>query len=155
MLPSLSLAAALALLAQTVQVPVEAPHLPSGPLQVIGAMAEGDLYIDGASITRSDLPGLVGVTTVLVTETEAHVARAWIDCGRRVYQFSAGRSYDEAGAELAPTAWVPDQPLEAGTPPDLLAAAVCQEELDLGDFQVIAGHKAAVARSRAFRQVGP
>jgi hypothetical protein len=151
----LPLTLALALLVQTVEVPVEAPSLPAGPLLVIGALPEGDLYVDPASVTRSDLPGLVGMTTVLITETEAHVSRAWIDCGRRVYQFSAGRSYDEAGTELAPTAWVPDQPLEAGTPPDLLAAAVCQDEFDLEGFAAIEGHKAAVARSRALRQVGP
>ena len=135
---------------QTVQMPVEDPTLPQGPLVAMGATHEGDFYVDAPSFARSDLPGMVSGTAVIVTRDAAplQVARTWIDCGRRVYQLSTGRRYDAAGRQVSLTSWVRDQPILADTAADRMAAAFCPAAgPDLAGLPAVADYRAALARS--------
>lgn len=112
-----------------VQVPVADPVLRAGPLGVVGAVAEGDVYLDMGSVKRSDIPGLINSTAVIVRVGDAAtpilVARIWIDCNRRVYQISSGRLYTAQGREVGAAAFVPDQPIPPGGAAAQMAQVYC------------------------------
>ncbi|NJC41773.1 hypothetical protein GGQ87_002031 [Brevundimonas alba] len=134
MLTVYALALALTAAPQVVQVPVEAPRLSEGPLAYAGPFGGNRLYLDAASWERSDLPGLVGGTVVIITPDDAvpvQVMRAWIDCGRRVYQLSPGRAYNTEGVEFAGTSFLPDQPVGSEGPMKDLSDRVCGASFDL------------------------
>ena len=138
---------------QVVQVPVEAPRLPDGPLALAGPFGVNRLYLDTHSWERSDLPGLVRGTVVIVTPGEAappiQVMLAWIDCGRQTYQLSAGRAYNSEGTEFAPTSFLPDQPVGAAGPVKDLADRVCDGPFDLQTLASAPDWRTALAETRA------
>ena len=137
---------------QTVQVAVDDPLLPEGKLVVMGAAREGEFYADAPSFERSDLPGLVRGTVVVVTADAApmQVVRLWIDCNRREYQLSNGRRYDAAGRQVAETQWVPDQPILPGTAADRIAAAFCPTGAPLlSGLTEVADYRVALQLARA------
>lgn len=147
MLTALLLGFALTTTPQTVQVPVEAPRLPDGPLAYAGPFGPNRLYIDASSWERSDLPDMVRGTIVIATPGDRaplQVMLAWIDCGRRVYQLSAGRAYDVSGMEFAPTGPLPDQPVGAAGPVKELADRVCVTPFDLQTMDSVAGWRVAL-----------
>ena len=151
MLNVFAIAFALNIAPQVVQVPVEAPRLPDGPLAFAGPFGANRLYLDAASWERSDLPGLVGGTVVIVTPGDAapiQVMRAWIDCGRRVYQLSPGRAYNAAGLEFAPTSFLPDQPVGTDGPVKHLADRVCVTPFDLQTMDSAPGWREALDEVR-------
>lgn len=111
-----------------VQVPVEDPRLPDGPLERVARWSSFGLYIDASSWEPSDLPDLVRGTAVLVAPESPgtlQVILIWVDCRRQVYQLSQGRAYDASGVEIAATTYVPDQPVGDGGPMKQLADRVC------------------------------
>jgi hypothetical protein len=133
----------------TVQMPVPDPTLPQGLLWAAGAGPDGEYFVEAGSYEPSDIPGLVGFTTLIVTADKAaplHVARTWIDCKRRVYQLSSGRRYDAVGNEVAAAAWVPDRAIEAGTALDRLAAAYCPTIVDTSKLEVVGDYREALDR---------
>ena len=138
-----------------VQVPVDDPVLPSGPLLAMGATTDGDIYVDHPSFGRSDLPGLMRMTAVIVRPganepAPLWVVRLWVDCKRRVYQLSSGRRYDGQGRQTALTAFVPDRPIVAGSGPDQVAAAYCPLPPQAPDSKrAVANYQAALERSRS------
>ena len=136
---------------QVVQVPVEAPRLPDGALAFAGPFGVNRLYLDAASWEPSDLPGLMGGTVVIVTPGDAapmQVMRAWIDCGRRVYQLSPGRAYNTDGVEFAPTSFLPDQPVGAEGPVKHLADRVCGTTVDLQTLPSAPNWRVALGETR-------
>ena len=152
MLTGLVLALVLTTAPQTVQVPVEAPHLPDGPLAYVGPFGPNRLFIDAASWERSDLPDMVRGTVVIATPGDRaplQVMLAWIDCGRRVYHLSAGRAYDVSGMEFAPTGPLPDQPVGAAGPVKELADRVCVTPFDLRTMASVSGWRVALEEVRA------
>lgn len=153
MLTAIILAIVMSARPQVVQVPVEPPRLPEAPLAYAGPFGPNRLYIDAASWERSDLPGLVGGTVVIVTPGDAapplQVMRAWIDCGRRVYQLSPGRAYDAAGVEFAPTSYLPDQPVGDAGPMKELADRVCGPTFELMSLPSAPGWPVALEETRA------
>lgn len=152
MLNVFALVLALDAAAQVVQVPVEAPRLPEGPLAYAGPFGVNRLYLDAASWGPSDLPGLVGGTVVIVTPGDAapvQVMRAWIDCGRRVYQLSPGRAYNTEGVEFAPTSFLPDQPVGEAGPVRELADRACATPFDLGTLTSAPDWRVALNETRA------
>ena len=137
---------------QTMQVPVDDPVLPTGPLTAIGATREGHIYVDAASFRRSDLAGVVRGTAIIITADAApmQVVRLWIDCQRRVYQLSNGRRYDAAGLQVAVTTWVPDQPILPDSATDRAAAAFCPSGgPNLAGLTEVADYRAALEQARA------
>jgi hypothetical protein len=152
MLTVVALALALSPPPQVVQVPVEAPRLPDGPLAFVGPFGVNRLYLDATSWEASDLPGLMGGTIVIMTPGDAapmQVMRAWIDCGRRVYQLSPGRAYNTDGVEFAPTSFLPDQPVGAEGPVKQLADRVCGAPVDLQTLPTAPGWRVALDETRA------
>lgn len=136
---------------QTVQVPVEAPRLPEGPMAYAGPFGVNRLYLDAGSWERSDLPGLVRGTVVIVTPGDAapmQVMLAWIHCDRRVYQLSPGRAYDTEGVEFAPTGHLPDQPVGAEGPVRQLADRVCATPFDLQTLPTVGNWRVALSETR-------
>jgi hypothetical protein len=136
-----------ALAGVTVQIPVEDPRLPEGPLWAAGSGADGTYYVEPGSYEPSDLPGLVGFTSIIVTADQAaplHVARTWIDCKRRVYQLSSGRRYDGSGRQVAPAAWVRDRPIEPDAAMIRLADAFCPTIVDTSGLELVADYRAAL-----------
>ncbi len=140
-----------------VQVPVEDPRLPAGELALVGDTATGSLYVEPGSFERSDIPGLVRGTAILVTpsvqERPLQVARLWIDCRKQVFQVSAGRSYNAEGVETGRTAFAPDAPIPAGSPIAALAKAQCATDPDAvsSTFTLLKDWRAALARPIAPR----
>jgi hypothetical protein len=152
MLTVLALAFALTAAPQLVEVPVEAPRLPEGPLAYAGPFGVNRLYLDAGSWEPSNLPGLVGGTVVIVTPGDAapiQVMRAWIDCGRRVYQLSPGRAYNTEGVEFAPTSFLPDQPVGSEGPVKQLADRVCVTPFDLQTLPAAPDWRSALAETRS------
>ena len=148
---------ALAALAQPmVQMPVDGPLLPAGELVVMGPTAEGDLYVDPGSFERSDLPGLIRATGVVVRPTTDHdpapllVALVWVDCVKRQYQVSDGRLYDAGGRQVARTGFVRDKAFAAGSGPDRMAGVLCDRTSpDLDGAEVVADYNEALERTRS------
>jgi hypothetical protein len=113
---------------QVVQVPVDDPRLPEGPLELVAGWDAFRLYIDPPSWRRSDIENLVRGTAIIVapeSRRTLQVVLAWVDCGRRVYQLSSGRAYDASGTEIAATLYVPDRPVGETGPMKQLADRVC------------------------------
>ncbi|MGH7027503.1 hypothetical protein [Brevundimonas sp.] len=138
----------------TAQVPVDAPHLPTGPLAYAGAFGTTRLYVDTASWERSDLPNLVRGTAVITTSqgpAPVQTVLMWIDCGRRVYQLSSGRAYDEAGLEIASTTYLPDQAIGDDGPVKQLADSVCVTPFAFGT-EAVDNWRAALQDTRAAAQ---
>lgn len=136
---------------QAVQVPVEAPRLPEGRLMYVGPFGPNRLYVDAPGWERSDLPGLVRGTVVILTpgdEAPVQVMRAWIDCDRRTYQFSAGRAYNTAGVEFAATGVLPDQPVGDAGPMKQLADRVCAMPMDLASMPSTQSWRVALEETR-------
>lgn len=135
-----------------VQVPVEDPRLPAGELALVGDTASGSLYFAPGSFKRSDLPGLVRGTVIVVTPAEAtrpfQVARLWIDCRKQVFQMSSGRAYNAEGVEIGRTAYAPDAPIPAGSPIATLADAQCATDPAVASqaFTLLKDWRAALAR---------
>ena len=153
---ALALAASLVAAPPTVvQVPVGDPVLPSGPLLAMGATTDGEIYVDHPSFGRSDLPGLIRMTAVIVRPganepAPLWVALLWVDCSRRVYQLSSGRRYDDQGRQTSLTAFVRDRPIVAGSGPDQVAAVYCPLPPQTPDSKrVVANYQAALERSRS------
>lgn len=133
-----------------VQIPVGDPVLPTGPLVAMGATGEGDIFMDAASVVRSDIPGLVDGTAVIVT-TEMEplkVMTFWINCTAHTYQVGSGRQYDRAGGQVALTSWIRDQPILPGTGAAVTEAAFCRAGgPDLTGLPVVADWRAALRQS--------
>jgi hypothetical protein len=137
---------------QVVQVPVEDPRLPSGPMEFVGMFGGGRLYVDATSWKRSDLPDHVRGTVIMVTPDPAmpvQVARAWIDCRLQVYQLDAGRAYDGSGAEVARTGPLTSQPIGSAGPVRQLADRVCVTPFTPPSFAAVHGWRAAIDETRA------
>ena len=152
MITALTLALALGAAPQVVQVPVEAPRLPEGPLAYAGPFGPNRLYVEADSWERSNLPQMVGGTIVITTPGDAapvQVMRMWIDCSRKVFQFSPGRAYDVAGVEFAPTSFLPDQPVGETGPVKQLADLVCVTPIDLHGLATAPGWRVALDETRA------
>ena len=143
-------AAVVALVApQTVvQVPVGDPVLPTGPLVSTGATHEGAVFIEAASVVRSDISGLVDGTAVIVTGEAAplRVMTFWVNCRTHVYQVGSGRQYDAEGRQTALTPWIRDQPVLPDTGAAAIEAAFCKAGgPDLSTLPVVADWRAALA----------
>lgn len=112
-----------------VQMPVDDPVLPAGPLTSVGAAAEGEFYVDASSFGRSDIPDTIRITTVIVRKDQAAepllVALTWVNCAKGVYQISSGRTYDANGREIRRTSFVRDKAYTEGSGPARFAAAYC------------------------------
>src|ERR687890_160550 len=85
----------------------------------------------------------------LALNTAMQVMRAWIDCGRRVYQLSPGRAYNRDGVEFAPTGFLPDQPVGETGPVRALADRVCADPFDLGTLPSAPDWRVALHETRA------
>jgi hypothetical protein len=135
-----------------VQVPVEDPRLPAGELALVGDTASGSLYFAPGSFERSDIPGLVRGTAIMITPAEPtrplQVARLWINCRKQVFQVSAGRAYNAEGVEIGRTAYAPDAPIPAGSPIATLADAQCAADPAVASqaFTLLKDWRAALAR---------
>jgi hypothetical protein len=135
-----------------VQVPVEDPRLPAGELALVGDTASGSLYFAPGSFERSDIPGLVRGTAIMITPAEPtrplQVARLWINCRKQVFQVSAGRAYNAEGVEIGRTAYAPDAPIPAGSPIATLANAQCATDPAVASqaFTLLKDWRAALAR---------
>ena len=135
-----------------VQVPVEDPRLPVGELVLVGDTASGSLYFAPGSFERSDLPGLVRGTVIMITpavqERPLQVARLWINCRKQVFQVSSGRAYNAEGVEIGRTAYAPDAPIPAGSPIATLADAQCATDPVVASqaFTLLKDWRAALAR---------
>lgn len=148
---------ALAILAEpVVQMPVDGPRLPGGSLAVMGPSAEGDLYIDPGSFERSDLPGLIRATAVVVrpaTDSDPApllVGLIWVDCVNRKYQVSDVRLYDAGGREVARAGFVRDKAFAAGSGPDRVAGAFCDRTSpDLDGAETVTDYNEALERTRS------
>ena len=135
-----------------VQVPVEDPRLPAGELALVGDTASGSLYFAPGSFQRSDIPGLVRGTAIMITpavqERPLQVARLWINCRKQVFQVSSGRAYNAEGVEIGRTAYAPDAPIPAGSPIATLADAQCAADPAVASqaFTLLKDWRAALAR---------
>lgn len=131
-----------------VQQPVGDPLLPTGPLVSMGATHEGAIFVEAASVVRSDIPGLVDGTAVIVTGEAAplRVMTFWINCDKHVYQVGSGRQYDADGRQVALTSWIRDQPILSDTGTAAAEAAFCKAGgPDLSALPVVADWRAALA----------
>lgn len=146
MFAAIAFASILAARPPSVIIQVPDPVLPAGPLLAMGATAEGDFYVDHPSFGRSDIPGMIRMTVVIVRPAAVAgaeplwVARLWIDCNRRVYQLSEGRRYSADGRQMAYASFVPDQHIVAGSGPDQVAMAYCPVPAAKPDGKRSVGH---------------
>ena len=135
---------------ETVQVAVDDPRLPTGPLASMGPSPEGVVYVDAASWERSDIPGLVRGVGVIIRPTDVvprvHVALIWIDCRNRTFQLSSGRLYDEDGEERRRSSWVPDRPIEPETAAARMEASFCRSPMDVRERPGVEDWRAALAQ---------
>lgn len=144
-----------------VQVAVADPVLPAGPLGTVGAVAEGDVYLDMGSVKRSDIPGLINSTAVIMRPGDATtpilVARIWINCNRNVYQISSGRLYSAQGQEVGATGFVPDQPIPPGGAAAQIAQVYCTPDWAKVSqiFPWVMDWRAALERSRRVASTPP
>ena len=134
-----------------VQMPVDDPLLPVGPLTAVGSAEEGEFYMDLSSFARSDIPDTIDITTVIVRRGSAEpllVALTWVNCAKGVYQISSGRAYDAAGHEIRRTTFVRDKPYPQDSGPARFAAAYCSTKgPGLGAAPIVADYRAALAAS--------
>ena len=132
-----------------VQMPVDDPLLPTGPLMAVGSAEEGEFYVDLSSFARSDIPDMIDITTVIVRRDAAEpllVALTWVNCAKGVYQISTGRAYDAAGRQVRRTSFVRDKPIAEGSAPARLAAAYCSAKGPGPDAApTVADYRAALA----------
>lgn len=142
------LAAAPAQAATTVQMAVDDPVLPTGPLTAVGSAAEGAFYMDVSSFGRSDIPDTIRITTVIVRQDAAEpllVALTWVNCAKGVYQLSSGRTYDAAGKQVRLTSFVRDKAYAADSGPARFAAGYCSVQgPGLDAAPVVADYHAAL-----------
>ena len=147
--PITALILSAALTQATVQMPVDDPLLPTGPLMAVGSAEEGEFYVDLSSFARSDIPDTIDITTVIVRRDAAEpllVALTWVNCAKGVYQISTGRAYDAAGRQVRRTSFVRDKPIAEGSAPARLAAAYCSAKGPGPDAApTVADYRAALA----------
>ena len=149
--PITALILSAALTQATVQMPVDDPRLPTGPLTGVGSTVEGDFYVDAASFGRSDIPDTIRIVTVVVRpastpEPPILVALTWINCAKQAYQLSSGRLYGADGREIKRTSFVRDKPIAEGSAPARLAVAYCSAKgPGLSAEPTVADYRAALA----------
>jgi hypothetical protein len=135
---------------ETVQVAVDDPRLPTGPLASMGPSPEGDVYVDAASWERSDIPGLVRGVGVIIRPTNVvpriQVALIWIDCRKRTFQLSSGRLYDEDGEEQRRSSWVRDRPIEPETAAARMEASFCASPMAVRELPSVEDWRVALVQ---------
>lgn len=131
-----------------VQVPVQDPVLPAGPLVAVSMTRDGGIYVEADSVKVSDIPGRVRGDAVLVTAgaIPIRVVTVWIDCAGHQFQLASGRQYDASGQQVALTAWEGDQPIPAGSGVSQIETVFCKAGgPDLSGLPVVADWRAALA----------
>ena len=124
----IALASLMMMALQSVQMAVDDPVLPDGALAYMGSAGPTRVYVDASSWERSNLPGMVRGTAVIVSPdgpAPVMVMLMWVDCGRGVFQLSSGRAYDDTGTQVTTTAYQADAPIGQRGPIKHLADAVC------------------------------
>lgn len=138
---------------ETVQMAVDDPRLPTGPLAAMGPSPEGDVYVDATSWERSDISGLVRGVGVIIRPTDVvpriHVALIWLNCREQTFQLSSGRLYDERGEERHQSSWIRDRPIEDNTAAARMEASFCVSPMNVGGLPNLDDWRAALAQSNA------